>query len=114
MHKTTLAFAVNETGISVPLEQAHLLRIYSQRSGEWIVSREWSLSDLRITLSESVGDAVRALSAFLQDCFTLVAGDFPEPVRRELEREGLDLWELRGEPTELAEVILSDEALLAA
>lgn len=114
MHKTTLAFAVNETGISVPLEQASSLRVYDLQSGSWTVSREWSLNDLRITITESIADAVRSLTACLQDCFTLVAGEVSEPVRIELERSGIDLWELRGEPTELAEVILSDEALQTA
>lgn len=114
MHKTTMAFAVNETGISVPLEQASSLRVYDLQSGKWTISREWSLQDLRVTITESISDAVRSLAACLQDCFTLVAGEFSEPVRMELERTGIDVWELRGEPTELAELIVSDEALMAA
>jgi len=114
MNMTTMAFAVNETGISVPLEQASSLRVYSLQSGKWVVSREWNLHDLRITISESIGDAVRSLAVFLQDCFTLVAGEFADPIRQELERMGIDVWELRGEPLELADVIHDDEIRLVA
>ncbi len=114
MHKTTMAFTVNETGISVPLEQASSLRVYDLESGKWTVSREWNIRELSITISESIGDAVRSLSTCLQGCFTLVAGELAEPVRAELEREGIDVWELRGEPTELADVISADEDRLAA
>ncbi|MEK7391813.1 MAG: Fe-only nitrogenase accessory AnfO family protein [Fibrobacterota bacterium] len=109
MHNTTMAFAVNETGISVPLEQAITLRVYDHQSGEWIVSREWSINDLRTTISESLSDAVRSLAAFLQGCFTLVVGEVPEALRAELERLGIDVWELRGEPMELAEIICHEE-----
>eukprot|EP00825_Cyclidium_porcatum_P044351 TRINITY_DN6492_c0_g1_i1.p3 TRINITY_DN6492_c0_g1~~TRINITY_DN6492_c0_g1_i1.p3 ORF type:complete len:122 (+),score=7.08 TRINITY_DN6492_c0_g1_i1:171-536(+) len=75
MNKTTMAFAVNETGISVPLEQASSLRVYDLQSGKWTVSREWNIRELSITISESINDAVRAIAALLQDCFTLVAGE---------------------------------------
>jgi len=109
MHKTTMAFAVNETGISVPLEQASSLRVYDLQSGKWTVSREWSLNDWRVTITESIGDAVRSISSSLQGCFTLVAGECSEPVRTELENKGIDVWELRGEPTELADLISADE-----
>ncbi len=114
MNKTTMAFAVNETGISVPLEQASSLRVYDLQSGKWIVSREWNIRELSITITESIGDAVRAIAALLQDCFTLVAGELTEAVRVELERKGIDVWELRGEPTELADVISADEDRIAA
>jgi hypothetical protein len=109
MHSTTMAFAVNETGISVPLEQAIALRVYDHQSGEWMVSREWSINDLRTTISESLGDAVRSLAVFLQGCITLVVGEVPEALRAELERLGIDVWELRGEPMELADLIWNEE-----
>ncbi len=114
MNMTTMAFAVNETGISVPLEQACSLRVYDLQFGKWTVSREWNIRELSITVSESINDAVRAIAALLQDCFTLVAGELAESVRAELERKGIDVWELRGEPTELAEVISADEDRIAA
>lgn len=114
MHKTTMAFAVNETGISVPLEQASSLRVYDLQSGKWTISREWNLQEFGVTITDSIGETVRSLLACLQGCFTLVSGEFSEPVRMELERTGIDVWELRGEPTELAELIVSDEALMAA
>lgn len=110
MDKTSMAFTVNETGIIVPLEQASSLRIYDLQSGQWCISREWGMGDLRITFSESISDAVRAIAAYLQGCLTLVAGELSGPVREEFERSGIEVWELRGEPTELAEVIQLEAA----
>lgn len=114
MNKTTMAFAVNENGISVPLEQASSLRVYDLQFGKWTVSSEWNIRELSITISESISDAVRAIAALMQDCFTLVAGEFADPIRLELERLGIDVWELRGEPLELADVIHDDELRLVA
>ena len=105
MDQNSMAFSVNETGMSVSLHEASFLRVFVLQAGEWIAVRELDLWDL-----ESLGGLVHEIMRFLADCLTLVAPDLSGPEREELERGGIGIWELAGDPCELAELIWSEES----
>lgn len=93
-----IAFCVDERDLVATFEGASLVRVYEKCLGTWEVAREFPL----------VRD-VGALAATLADCLALVGDGIGLRIRQDLERLGLQVWELPGEPSELAELVWSEE-----
>jgi len=94
-----IAFCVDERDIVTTFEGASLVRVYQKCRGTWEVARE-------LPLIRDVG----ALGATLADCLALVGDEIGSRIRLDLERLGLQVWELPGEPCELAELVWREEA----
>lgn len=94
-----IAFCVDERDQVATFESASLVRVYRKCRGTWEVLREFPL----------VRD-VSDLAATLADCLALVGDGIGSRIRSDLERLGLQVWELPGEPTELAELVWREEA----
>ncbi|HNY29565.1 MAG TPA: hypothetical protein PKO15_01640 [Fibrobacteria bacterium] len=88
-----IAFCVDEADRVSSLESAVLVRVYERCRDTWLVVREFALLP-------DLGSVVGALD----DCFALVCGELGE-ADEWLERSGVWVWELRGDPEELAEVV---------
>ena len=94
-----IAFCVDERDIVTTFEGASLVRVYQKCLGTWEILRE-------VPLVRDVG----ALGATLADCLALVGEEIGSLIRSDLERLGLRVWELPGEPSELAELVWKEEA----
>ena len=94
-----IAFCVDEQDIVTTYESASLVRVYQKCLGTWEVLREFPLV-------RDVGD----LAATLADCLAFVGEGIGSRLRTDLERLGLQVWELPGEPSELAELVWREEA----
>ena len=95
----TIAFCVDELGRIVPFEAAPLVRIYERCLDSWVLVRELSLvSDLGL----------------LGGCLALVSESVGAIARLELESAGVGVWELPGEPEDLAELVWTEEQRAAA
>lgn len=95
----TIAFCVDELGRVVPFEAAPLVRIYERCLDSWVLVRELPV----------VHDL-----ALLGGCLALVGESVGTLVRTELEGAGVGVWELPGEPEDLAELVWSEELRAAA
>jgi hypothetical protein len=94
-----IAFCVDELGRVAPFEAAAWVRIYERYLDTWVLVRELP--------------HVRDLD-FLAGCLAVVGESVGSRVRSELERSGIGVWELPGEPEDLAEVVWKEEERLAA
>jgi len=93
-----IAFCVDERDQVATFESASLVRVYQKCLGTWEVLREFPLI-------RDVSD----LAATLADCLALVGDGIGSRIRSDLERLGLQVWELPGEPSELAELVWREE-----
>jgi hypothetical protein len=97
-----IAFCIDELGQVASFEGASLVRVYGPCLGSWEAVRD-------VPLACDVG----ALGAALKDCIALVGEEISSRIRSDLERLGLRVWELPGDPMELAEVVWKDEVALS-
>jgi Fe-only nitrogenase accessory protein AnfO len=100
---------VNEDGMTTLLNNPCQLIIYSKQQGSWRVVRKMSLNlgevggltALRIMMGDIIG--------FLAECNIVIAEGFQGVALHELEKAGVGLWEVIGQPEPLLEHILSEE-----
>ncbi|MBK9576437.1 MAG: hypothetical protein IPO40_05135 [Fibrobacteres bacterium] len=92
-----IAFCVDEADRVSSLEGAVLVRVYERCWDTWLLVREFSpLPD--------IGSVAKAL----EDCFALVCEELGD-ASDWFERSGLWVWELPGDPQELAEVVWQEK-----
>jgi Fe-only nitrogenase accessory protein AnfO len=97
---------VDETGRAAALSQPCSLRIYRRDRGQWRLDRSAllnladasGLADLRRRMAEII--------AVFGECKTALAAAFQGAALHELEKAGIELWEVDGDPTELFDTIL--------
>ena len=100
---------VDETGRAAALSQPCSLRIYRRDRGQWRLDRSASLNladasglaDLRRRMAEII--------AVFGECKTALAAAFQGAALHELEKAGIELWEVDGEPAALLDTILFEE-----
>lgn len=92
-----IAFCVDDADRVSSLESAVLVRVYERCWDTWLLVREFALAP-------DLGAVVRALD----DCFAVVCGELGE-ANDWFERSGVWVWELRGDPQELAEVVWQEK-----
>ena len=97
---------VDETGRAAALSQSCSLRIFRRDRGQWRLDRSASLNladasglaDLRRRMAEII--------AVFGDCKTALAAAFQGAALHELEKAGIELWEVDGDPEALLDTIL--------
>ena len=100
---------VDEAGRAAALSQPCLLRIFRRDRGQWRLDRSASLNladatglaDLRRRMVETI--------AVFGECKTAMAAAFQGAALHELEKAGIELWEVDGEPAALLDTILFEE-----
>ena len=100
---------VDETGRAAALSQPCSLRIFRRDRGQWRLNRSApmnlaeasGLSDLRRRMAEII--------AVFGECKTALAAAFQGAALHELEKAGIELWEVDGEPAALLDTILFEE-----
>jgi len=97
-----IAFCIDELGQVASFEGAVLVRVYERCLGSWEAVRDVPL----------VRD-MAVLTAALKDCAALVGEEIGGLIQSDLERLGLRVWELPGDPQELAEVVWNDDTVLS-
>lgn len=94
----TIAFCVDEIGRVVSFEAASWVRLYQRCLDTWV----------------AVGDLPpSAASHFLAGCMAVVGESVCGPLRAELERRGVGVWELPGQPEDLVELVWNEERRMA-
>lgn len=94
-----IAFCVDDVDQVTSLEGARQVRVYERCLESWRVAREFPL----------IRDA-RDLAHALADCFAFV-GDGLGVFAQEFERLGTTVWELAGDPGELADLLWKERGL---
>ena len=100
---------VDETGRAAALSQPCSLRIFRRDRGQWRLDRSASLNladasglaDLRRRMVEII--------AVFGECKTAMAAAFQGAALHELEKAGIELWEVDGDPAALLDTILFEE-----
>ena len=100
---------VDEAGMAAALSQPCSLRIFRRDRGQWRLNRSApmnlaeasGLSDLRRRMAEII--------AVFGECKTALAAAFQGAALHELEKAGIELWEVDGEPAALLDTILFEE-----
>ena len=100
---------VDETGRAAALSQPCSLRIFRRDRGQWRLDRSASLNladasglaDLRRRMAEII--------AVFGECKTALAAAFQGAALHELEKAGIELWEVDGDPAALLDTILFEE-----
>jgi Fe-only nitrogenase accessory protein AnfO len=100
---------VDEAGRAAALSQPCSLRIYRRDRGQWRLDRSAplnladasGLADLRCRMAEII--------ALFGECKTALAAAFQGAALHELEKAGIELWEVDGEPAALFDTILFEE-----
>ena len=100
---------VDETGRAAALSQPCSLRIYRRDRGQWRLDRSASLNladasglaDLRRRMAEII--------AVFGECKMALAAAFQGAALHELEKAGIELWEVDGDPAALLDTILFEE-----
>ena len=100
---------VDETGRAAALSQPCSLRIFRRDRGQWRLDRSASLNladasglaDLRHRMAEII--------AVFGECKTAMAAAFQGAALHELEKAGIELWEVDGDPAALLDTILFEE-----
>jgi len=100
---------VDETGRAAALSQPCSLRIFRRDRGQWRLDRSASLNladasglaDLRHRMAEII--------AVFGECKTALAAAFQGAALHELEKAGIELWEVDGDPEALLDTILFEE-----
>ena len=100
---------VDETGRAAELSQPCSLRIFRRNRGQWRLDRSASLNladasglaDLRHRMAEII--------AVFGECKTALAAAFQGAALHELEKAGIELWEVDGDPAALLDTILFEE-----
>jgi hypothetical protein len=93
-----IAFCIDELGQVASFEGATLVRVYQRCLGSWEAVRD-------VPLALDIG----ALGVALKDCAALVGEEIGSRLQADLESLGLRVWELPGDPQELAEVVWKDD-----
>ena len=97
---------VDETGRAATLSQPCSLRIYRRDRGQWRLDRS---APLNLTDASGLADLRRRMAeiiAVFGECKTALAAAFQGAALHELEKAGIELWEVEGDPTELFDTIL--------
>lgn len=97
---------VDETGRAAALSQPCSLRIFRRDRGQWRLDRSASLN---LADASGLADLRRRMAEIIVvfgDCKTALAAAFQGAALHELEKAGIELWEVDGEPTELFDTIL--------
>ena len=100
---------VGEDGMMTLLKQPCRLIIYCKKESVWRMERclavnlaeAGGLAELRIRMGEII--------AFLAECSAVMAESFQGAALHELEKAGIGLWEVSGQPEPLLDYILSEE-----
>lgn len=97
---------VDETGRAVALSQPCSLRIYRRDRGQWRLDRSASLN---LADASGLADLRRRMSEIIDvfgECKTALAAAFQGAALHELEKAGIELWEVDGDPEALLDTIL--------
>lgn len=92
-----IAFCVDEADRVSSLEDATWVRVYERCWDTWCLAREFAPGNLT-EFAEALGD-----------CFALVCREIGPNLARSIAGGGPWVWELPGDPVELAEVLWRDQ-----
>ena len=97
---------VDEAGRAAALSQPCSLRIFRRDRGQWRLDRS---APLNLADASGLADLRRRIAeiiAVFGDCKTALAAAFHGAVLHELEKAGIELWEVDGDPEALLDTIL--------
>ncbi len=97
---------VDETGRAAALSQPCSLRIFRRDRGQWRLDRS---APLNLADASGLADLRRRMAeiiAVFGDCKTALAAAFQGAALHELEKAGIELWEVEGDPEALLDTIL--------
>ena len=100
---------VDEAGRAAALSQPCSLRIFRRDRGQWRLDRS---APLNLADASGLADLRRRIAeiiAVFGDCKTALAAAFQGAALHELEKAGIELWEVDGEPAALLDTILFEE-----
>jgi Fe-only nitrogenase accessory protein AnfO len=97
---------VDEAGRAAALLQPCSLRIYRRDQGQWRLDRSTPLNLADASGLADLRRRVAEIIAVFGDCKTALAAAFQGAALHEMEKAGIELWEVDGEPTELFDTIL--------
>ena len=100
---------VDETGRAAALSQPCSLRIYRRDRGQWRLDRSASLNLADASGLADLRRRVAEIIAVFGECKTALAAAFQGAALHELEKAGIELWEVDGEPAALLDTILFEE-----
>ena len=100
---------VDETGRAVALSQPCSLRIYRRDRGQWRLDRSASLNLADATGLADLRRRMVEIIAVFGECKTAMAAAFQGAALHELEKAGIELWEVDGDPAALLDTILFEE-----
>ena len=97
---------VDEAGRAAALSQPCSLRIFRRDRGQWRLDRS---APLNLADASGLADLRRRIAeiiAVFGDCKTALAAAFQGAALHELEKAGIELWEVDGDPEALLDTIL--------
>ena len=100
---------VDETGRAAALSQPCSLRIYRRDRGQWRLDRSASLNLADASGLADLRRRVAEIIAVFGECKTALAAAFQGAALHELEKAGIELWEVDGDPAALLDTILFEE-----
>ena len=100
---------VDETGRAAALSQPCSLRIFRRDRGQWRLDRSASLNLADATGLADLRRRMVEIIAVFGECKTAMAAAFQGAALHELEKAGIELWEVDGDPAALLDTILFEE-----
>lgn len=104
-----IAVYINSLGKIADLNEAGIIKIFSQKNGEWMAARELFLKFHALESKNEIRLDIINVAEILGNCKIFVAKGLPNLIFTMLNSMGLSIWKMDGELTEILDYVLEKE-----